>query len=267
MRRSRPRNKTSCTLSPGRTVFTSSRARSPNTTPPSRTHRPLGRTPGADSAAPRHTALVPRLAHPLSLIVVTDIDLARPRSVVDVVRAALEGGAPAVQLRDKKASAAELLEAGRVLLPMVHAARALLFVNDRADVALALGADGVHLGPQDVPVSAIRRAVPATFLIGASTDEPEVARRLVADGADYIGCGTIYPTETKSDTGESIGLAGLKRVVESVDVPVIGIGGITVKRSAAVADSGAAGVATVGAVMGASDVTEAVRALLAPWNR
>lgn len=210
--------------------------------------------------------LPPQLADSLRLIVITDIDLAHPRSVLDVVHAALEGGAPAVQLRDKTASPADLLEAGRALLPIIHASGALLFINDRADVALALGADGVHLGPDDVPVVAIRKAVPSTFLIGASTDEPEVARRLVAEGADFIGCGSIYPTSTKPDAGAAIGLAGLQRVVHAVNVPVIGIGGITRERAKAVADTGASGVATVGAVMSAPDVTGEVRALLAPWE-
>lgn len=210
--------------------------------------------------------LSPQLADSLRLIVITDIDLAHPRSVLDVVRSALKGGAPTVQLRDKTASPAKLLEAGRALLPIVHASGALLFINDRADVALALGADGVHLGPDDVPVVAIREAAPGTFLIGASADKPEVARRLVAEGADFIGCGSIYPTATKADAGAAIGLAGLQRVVRAVDVPVIGIGGITAQRAKAVADTGASGVATVGAVMSAPDVTGEVRAFLAAWE-
>ena len=207
-----------------------------------------------------------QLAQSLRLIVITDIDLARPRAIVDIVRAAVAGGAPAVQLRDKTASPTELLQAGRALLPIVHAAGALFFINDRTDVALALGADGVHVGPDDVPVSAVRTMVPDGFLVGTSTDEPEIARRLVAEGADYIGCGTIYPTQTKPDAGAAIGLDGLQRVVDAVNAPVIGIGGITVERSGEVAGTGAAGLATVGAVMSAADVTEVVRALLAPWE-
>ena len=207
-----------------------------------------------------------QLAQSLRLIVITDIDLARPRAIVDIVRAALAGGAPAVQLRDKTASPTELLQAGRALLPIVHAAGALFFINDRTDVALALGADGVHVGPDDVPVSAVRTMVPDGFLVGTSTDEPEIARRLVAEGADYIGCGTIYPTQTKPDAGAAIGLDGLQRVVDAVNAPVIGIGGITVERSGEVAGTGAAGLATVGAVMSAADAGAVVRALLAPWE-
>ncbi len=207
------------------------------------------------------------LAARLRLIVITDPELARPRSVVDVVAAALCAGAPAVQVRAKGASARELLELGREILPLARQHRALLFVNDRLDVALALGADGVHLGPDDLPVVAARRAMGAGFLIGASTDDPEIARRLVADGANYIGCGAVYATTTKQDAGEVIGLEGLDRVARAVDVPVVGIGGLTIARSAEVARTAAAGVAVVGAVMAATDVAAAVKSLLAPWQR
>ena len=226
------------------------------------------------------------LADRLRLIVITDVALARPRTVIDVVRAAVRAGAPAVQLRDKEASARELFETGRAVLPIVRDAGALFFVNDRVDVALALGADGVHVGPDDVPVSAVRASVERvrgvaggdergadrsgdarTFLVGTSTDDPQTARRLVAEGADYIGCGTVYATSTKADVGEVIGLDGLQRVVAAVDVPVVGIGGIDAARSAEVAaGTTAAGVAVVGAVMRAEDVGEAVERLLAPWS-
>ena len=206
------------------------------------------------------------LAARLRLIVITDPEMARPRSVLDVVAAALAAGAPAVQVRAKDASARELLELGREILPLARRHRALLFVNDRLDVALALGADGVHLGPDDLPVAAARRAMPAGFLIGASADDPEAARRLVADGADYIGCGAVYATTTKQDAGDVIGLEGLDLVAHAVDVPVVGIGGITVTRSIEVATTAAAGVAVVGAVMAAGDIAAAVKGLLAPWS-
>ncbi len=182
------------------------------------------------------------------------------------MRAALSAGAPSVQLRAKEASARDVLELGREVLPLARAAGALLFVNDRVDVALALGADGVHVGPDDLPVSALRRATPPDLLIGASADDPAVARRLVADGASYIGCGAVYATSTKPDAGDVIGLDGLERVVSAVDVPVVGIGGIDVAGSAEAAKTGAAGVAVVGAVMRARDVEVVVRALLAPWR-
>jgi thiamine-phosphate diphosphorylase len=223
-----------------------------------------GRTPVADFVDGH--ASTPDLRHRLRLIVITDARLAAPRQVVDVVRAAVGAGAPAVQLRLKEASASELFEAGQTLLPIVRGAGALFFVNDRVDVALALGADGVHLGPEDIPIAAVRTAVGDRLILGASTDDVADARTLVAAGADYIGCGTVYPTSTKPDAGAAIGLVGLDGVAGSVAVPVVGIGGITVGRSEEVAGTRAAGIAVVGAVMGADDVGDAVRGLLEPWS-
>ncbi len=206
------------------------------------------------------------LARRLRLIVVTDASLALPRSLEEVVEAALAAGAPAVQVRAKGAAARELFDLGARLRPLVRARGALLFVNDRVDVALALGADGVHLGPDDVPVAAVRTSVPPPFLIGASTDDPAVAARLAEEGADYIGCGTVYATSTKPDAGNVIGLGGLQRVCLATPAPVVAIGGITADRSPEVAGTRAAGVAVVGAVMRAVDVGGTVRALLAPWR-
>jgi thiamine-phosphate pyrophosphorylase len=203
----------------------------------------------------------------LRLIVITDADIAKPRTVLDVVQAAVSVGAPSIQIRDKTAPARELAATGRALLPITRAAGALLFINDRVDVALAIGADGVHVGPDDIPVAAIRPIVPKGFLIGTSTDDPEEAHRLVSEGADYLGCGTVYRTTTKSDAGEAIGIDRLKQVILAVDVPVVGIGGITVVRSREIADeTGAAGVAVIRAVMGAPDPSEAVRALLRAFS-
>ncbi|MEX2465902.1 MAG: thiamine phosphate synthase [Gemmatimonadota bacterium] len=211
-----------------------------------------------------------RVAEPLGsrlrLIVVTDTALARPHSVPDVVAAALRAGAPAIQLRNKGESARDLVQAGHELRALTRASGALLFVNDRIDVALVIGADGVHLGPDDLPVPAARALAPEGFLIGRSANDPEAARRAVADGADYIGCGTVFPTSTKADAGEVIGLTGLGRTAAAVGLPVIGIGGITEARAEAVAASGAAGVAVVGAVMDSTDVAETVRNLLSPWS-
>ncbi len=206
------------------------------------------------------------LGERLRLIVITDRKLAAPRSVTSVVEAALTAGAPSVQLRDKEATGRELLALGRDLRELTRAAGALFFVNDRLDVALALEADGVHLGPDDIPVSMAREIVPDGFLIGYSTDSPTEARAATREGADYLGCGTVYPTSSKPDAGESIGPGGLQRVVASVSVPVVGIGGIGPTQAPDVAAVGAAGVAVIGAVMQASDPAAQVRRLLTPWE-
>ncbi len=203
----------------------------------------------------------------LRLLVITDGQLAAPWSVVDVVAHSLEAGARAIQLRNKGDSARELIATGQALRVLTREHEALLFVNDRLDVALSLEADGVHLGPSDLPVAAARAIVPEGFLIGRSADDPEIARRAVADGADYIGCGTVYATTTKGDAGDVIGLTGLERVAASVDVPVVAIGGITRGRAGEVAATSAAGIAVVGAVMSAPDPQAVVRALLEPFDR
>ena len=202
----------------------------------------------------------------LRLIVITDRALAAPRAVRAVVEAALAAGAPAIQLRDKDADAGALLESARALRVLTRRHGALLFVNDRVDVALAAGADGAHLGPDDLPIAAVRARVPAGFLLGYSTDDPAEARRAAAEGADYIGCGTVYGTTTKADAGEAIGLARLEEVALAVGVPVVAIGGITAERASEVARTAAAGVAVVGAVMGAADPGAVVRRLLAPFD-
>ena len=201
----------------------------------------------------------------LRLVVITDAALAAPRDLLDVVERALRAGAPAVQLRDKHLGSGDLLALAKKLRALTAEYEALFFVNDRVDVALLAGADGAHLGPDDLPVSAARRKVPSGFLLGASTDDPDLARALVADGADYIGCGAVWATGSKADAGDVIGLAGLERVVRAVSVPVIGIGGITPERADEVAAVGA-GIAVIGAVMGAPDPGAAVRALLAPFR-
>lgn len=202
----------------------------------------------------------------LSLIVITDAALAAPRTLEDVLREALTAGAPAVQLRDKRATARELFEQAVLLRAITAEFGALLFVNDRLDVALASGADGVHIGPDDLPLAAARRAAPRQFLIGTSTDDPEIARRAEQAGADYIGCGAVFGTTSKNVGGERIGTDRLRRVIESVKIPVVGIGGVDATNVRHVAAAGAAGAAVIGAVMSSTDVARTVAELLAPFH-
>ncbi|HET9440017.1 MAG TPA: thiamine phosphate synthase [Longimicrobiales bacterium] len=202
----------------------------------------------------------------LRLIVITDRIMAAPRDLLTVVRQSLQGGAPAIQLRDKNAHARALLEQAEVLRALTDEFGALLFINDRLDVALAARADGVHLGPDDIPLHAVRGAVPAEFLIGISTDDPAEARAAQRAGADYIGCGAVFGTTSKADVaGEAIGSARLAEVVNAVEIPVVGIGGIDTSNVAEVAAAGAAGAAVIGAVMKAQEPEAAVRALLQPF--
>lgn len=212
------------------------------------------------------STLRPELLPALRLIVITDRGLAAPRAIEAVVEKALLGGAPAIQLREKETSSGELFEVGQRLRELTGRYGALLFVNDRLDVALAAGADGVHVGPEDISVAALRERVPAGFIIGYSCDDVAEARRAVAAGADYIGCGAVYGTTTKTGAGVAIGLERLNAVATAVAVPVVAIGGITPERAGEVAATRAAGIAVAGAVMTAADPAEAVGRLMEPFQ-
>ncbi|MDR7600306.1 MAG: thiamine phosphate synthase [Armatimonadota bacterium] len=196
----------------------------------------------------------------LRVYVITDRTF-RGRSHEDVARAALVGGATVVQLRDKQASGRELVQWARQLRALTRRARATFVVNDRVDVALAAEADGAHVGEDDLPVADARRLLGPDRVVGASAGTVEEALRAEADGADYLGVGPVFPTATKPDAGGAIGPEGLRRIVEAVRIPVVGIGGITLDNAAEVIRAGAAGVAVISAVAAADDMVEATRRL------
>jgi thiamine-phosphate pyrophosphorylase len=202
----------------------------------------------------------------LELIVVTEPDVPG-RSVPEIVAAALRGGARAVQLRWKDGGAREMAELGRELLRETRAADARLFVNDRLDVALAIGADGVHLGQDDLPVRAARELAPPGFLIGVSAETRELARAAWRGGADYVGVGPVFATGSKLDAGEAVGTARVREIAGAVDVPVVGIGGIGPANAGEVVAVGAAGVAVISAVTRAADPERASAALLEALRR
>jgi thiamine-phosphate diphosphorylase len=200
----------------------------------------------------------------LRMMVITDRTLAVDRDMLTVVEAALEAGATSVQLRDKHATSRELLEVATALRPLIERHGALFLVNDRFDIALAAGADGVHLGDDDIPVAEVRRVVPRDFLVGRSADTEVAARAAEAQGADYLGVGSVFGTRTKREViGEVIGTEQLGRVARAVAIPVVAIGGVTATNAGACVAAGAAGVAVVSAVMSAEDPGAAVREMLA----
>lgn len=201
------------------------------------------------------------LARRLRLYVITDEALSAGRPAVEVVRAALAGGATAIQLRAKSWGGRRLVEEGRRLRAVTREAGALFIVNDRLDVALAVGADGVHLGQEDLPLADARRLAGPDFVIGISVDTEEEAAAAEAGGADYLGAGPAFPTTSKADAGPVLGPEGIGRIARRVRVPVVGIGGIGPGRAAPVVRAGAAGVAVISAVVGAPDVAAAARAL------
>lgn len=203
----------------------------------------------------------------LRLMVITHPRPACGRPLEEVVEMVAAAGAGAIQLRDKEAPPREVVALARRLRAVTARRGALLIVNDRLDIALAAGADGVHLGPDDVPVAAARRVVPDGFLLGHSTDDPGVARRAEADGADYLGCGTVFPTTSKADAGAVIRIGGLAAVARAVRIPVLAIGGVTAARVPLLGGSGAGGVAVISAVMAARRPANATRGLLEAMER
>lgn len=199
----------------------------------------------------------------LRLMVISDRVLAGGRDWLEVMARALAGGATAVQLRDKEATGGELHEMALSLRALAKRHGALFIVNDRADVALAAGADGVHLGDDDLPVEAVRKYVPRDFVIGRSADTVDEASTAEAAGADYLGVGSVFGTWTKREIiGEVIGTERLARVAAAVSIPVIGIGGVDAGNAGSVVRAGAVGVAVVSAIMSAQDPGEATLELL-----
>ena len=190
------------------------------------------------------------------------------RTHLEVARAGLAGGARAVQLRAKEATTRELMGLGRAILALCREAGALFVVNDRLDVALALGADGVHLGPEDMPVAEARRVADAAerglghaLLIGASAGTVEEALAAQREGADYLGVGSIFGTETKPDAGPPVGVGRIQEIKAVSHLPLVAIGGINAENAARVVEAGAAGAAVVSAISRADDMQAAARAI------
>lgn len=201
------------------------------------------------------------------LYVVITTKLGGGRPTLELVRQALAGGATAIQLREKDMPAREMVELGREIRTLTRAAGAAFIVNDRLDVALAVDADGLHIGQEDLPARVARKLLGPGKILGVSTGTVLEARQAVADGADYLGVGSIFATKSKGDAGEPIGLAGLKAIRAAVDVPIVAIGGIDAGNVAEVIAAGADGVAVVSAVIGAPDVAAAARELLSAVRR
>lgn len=174
----------------------------------------------------------------------------------------LRVGAPAIQIRVKGTTDREHLETIRAIVARCRDAGAMCIVNDRVDLALAADADAVHLGQTDLPVAVARGLAGERLLIGGTARDPATARRLVEEGADYLGVGPTYPTRTKRGLPDPLGTDGLAAVVAAVDVPVIAISGITAARVPEVMATGAHGIAVVGAVVDAPDPAAATRELL-----
>ena len=194
----------------------------------------------------------------LRLVAITDDAEDHRQTLVDRVAAAVRGGATSVQVRLKTAAPRQVVEITKSIIARVDVP---VIVNDRADIALAAGAAGVHVGEADLPVAAIRRFAPAGFLIGASLGSD--AELLNAKDADYVGIGPVFGSDSKSDAGTAIGVDGFKKLAALVTHPAVAVGGITADRALQITVNGAIGVAVINAIFNADDPESATREIAA----
>lgn len=187
------------------------------------------------------------------LYLITDRRIAK-LPLIDAVRLALEGGVMAVQVREKDMPVRELLCLATGLRKITNEFGARLFVNDRVDVAVAVEADGVHLGVDSMPAAAVRKIVGRKMLIGVSTHSIDEARQAEAAGADFITFGPVFETESKKQYGPPVGIDALRNVKQHIRIPVFGLGGIKRGNIQDVLAAGADGVAMISAVLASGDI-------------
>jgi len=198
---------------------------------------------------------------PSPLYVILDRDAARGQNMLSLLDAVLAGGCRVVQLREKTMPLAELHSLAEAMAARCRRASALFIVNDRADLALAVGAGGLHVGQDDLPAPAARRLLPSGVVLGVSTHDVRQARQALADGADYVAVGSIFPTGTKAGF-QLVGPELVRNLRAEIPVPLVGIGGITLDNAEQVVAAGADGVAVISAVCAAPDPEAATRRLM-----
>lgn len=201
------------------------------------------------------------IADVLRLYLVTDPDLCAAYGVAETVREAVRGGVTIVQLRDKAATTSSLVATGRVLVDILAGTGVPLIINDNVEAAIAIGADGVHVGQGDMKVEEVRRMVGPQMMIGLSCESVTDARAADPALVDYIGVSPVFATPTKTDHSGAVGLAGLRDITAATAIPKVAIGGIKIQHFDALFAAGADGVAVVSAICGQGDVEQSARLL------
>lgn len=174
---------------------------------------------------------------------------------------AIEGGVTAVQFRSKLQTDRDAFAVADRLAVICRDHGVTFIVNDRVDIALAVGADGVHVGVDDLPVEIVRRLIGPRAIVGYSPESEEHVRTAPAKGVDYLGIGPVFASSSKDDAPAPIGIDGIHRITRMVSIPVVGIGGITAERAAAVVNAGAAGVAVIGAILRSPNPADVAKSL------
>jgi thiamine-phosphate pyrophosphorylase len=204
---------------------------------------------------------VPDTSLDLSVYLVTDAAQCQPLGVIETVAAALRGGVTAVQLRDKHASDAELVALGRALRERMEGSGVPLIVNDRVEVAAAIGAGGLHVGQSDAGIHEARERLGPEAILGLSVQTVEHAGAVDSRLVDYVGIGPVFATPTKPDHAPPLGFDGLAKVCAASPVPAVAIGGLGAEHLVSVLAAGAVGAALVSAICSAADPEKAARAL------
>lgn len=207
------------------------------------------------------------LSPKFDLYLVSDRRQTRPRDLLWVVERALDGGVKGIQLREKDLGGRELFDLAEKVKALCVDRQASLFINDRVDVALAVDADGIHLGGASIPIEAARALVGTDKLIGVSTHSVREAEEAERAGADFLLFGPIYFTPSKSDYGTPQGLSPLKEVVKKTSIPVYAIGGIKVENIGDVKEAGVRGIALISAIMSSADPCRATQEILGILQR
>lgn len=196
----------------------------------------------------------------LSLYLVTEESIAI-EELTKIIAESVSGGVSIVQLREKNNSSLSFYEKASALKQLLNELSIPLIINDRVDIALAVGADGIHIGQDDLPLPVVKKMVPEDMIVGVSVSTLEEALEAERNGADYIGVGSVFPTKTKQDA-TLMALEDLGEICRGVSIPAVAIGGITADNISALSDSGLSGTAVVSAIMNADNPKTASESLL-----
>ncbi len=200
------------------------------------------------------------------LYLVNDRKILGTRNLIQSIAEALEGGVTILQLREKELSSLDFYHLAVQMKELAHSYQVPFMINDRLDIALAVDADGLHIGQEDLPLTVARKLLGPDKILGYSVSTLEEALYGEQNGADYLGAGPVFWTGSKTDIGEPIGLACLQKINQAVSIPVVGIGGIKTANLPAVKSTGIDGVSLISAILGQEDIENAARNLLNLWN-